>query len=216
MTVSTLNNYASHNPCLLTSFHSQILTHTLAVLLCHDQNIGVVLTDVGQFLLYPWCTSSKKGLWSTDRRDVVTRWAALPVMWPIIGRFPCTLVAITMTSTCFLKPATSSGHLGPFHLGDESVLHTLTHIFSHHCQHLPSSLPHHQPVGLFSVLLKFSSCFRSPISFSHLLLCLRLCVSASTPCICVLHPHHHTPYLSNSSLSPESLHIMSPHVFKHP
>ena len=35
------------------------------------------------------------------------------ITWPILDRFPCTLVAITITtSTCFLEPATSSGHLG--------------------------------------------------------------------------------------------------------
>ena len=45
----------------------------------------------------------------------VTGWAALPVTWPILDRFPCTSVAITTTSTCFLELATSSGHLGSFH-----------------------------------------------------------------------------------------------------
>jgi len=120
------------------------------------------------------------------------------------------------TSTCFPEPATSSGHLGLLHLGDESALCTLTRVFSHHCQHFPSSLPHHQPVGLFLVLLKFSSRFRSSVGFSCLFSSLRLCVSASTPCVRVLCPHHRTPSPSNSSPSPESLRIVSPRVFKRP
>jgi len=42
------------------------------------------------------------------------------------------------TSTCFPEPATSSGHLGLLHLGDESVIRPLTCVLPHHCQHLPS------------------------------------------------------------------------------
>jgi len=57
-------------------------------------------------------------------------------MWPI--RRHCMSLDHTTTSTCFLEPATSSGHLAPFHLGDESVIRSLTCILPHHCQHLPS------------------------------------------------------------------------------
>ena len=78
---------------------------------------------------------------------IVIGWAALLVTWPIIGRFPCTSVDITMTTTCFPEPATSSGHLAPFHLGDESAIRTLTCVF--YLTTVSVSLPHHQPVGLF-------------------------------------------------------------------
>ena len=97
---------------------------------------------------------------------------------------------ITMTSTCFLEPVTSLGHLSLLHLGDESVLCTLTCVFPHYCQHFPQSL-----TATSSVLLVTSQVLSSPLGFLHLFLCLHLCISASTSCICILHLCSASPLL---------------------
>ena len=99
---------------------------------------------------------------------IVTGWAALPVTWPILDRFPYTSVAITTTSTCFLEPVTSSGHLGPFHLSDESMLHALTCVFSHYCQLFPGFHCHIIKFVTCASFTAFSSHSKSPVGSLHL------------------------------------------------
>ena len=100
------------------------------------------------------------------------------IMWPILDRFPCTLVAITITITCLPEPATSSGHPSLLHLGDESALYTLTCVFSHHCQHFPEvPLPHHQLFWSSSNSRAALEASSAPhVISASVFLCLRLCV----------------------------------------
>src|SRR6266700_1106857 len=52
------------------------------------------------------------------------------------------------TSTCYPEPATSSGHLGLLHLGDESVIRPLNASSVSLLAFLPRyCLPHHQHLG---------------------------------------------------------------------
>ena len=98
------------------------------------------------------------------------------ITWPILDRFPCTPVAITITITCLPEPASSSGHPGLLHLGDESVIRPLNARF-----HPPLSAFPRSPTATSSailILLKFLSCFRSLIG-SSCYFCICLSVSAS-------------------------------------
>ena len=98
------------------------------------------------------------------------------ITWPILDRFPCTPVATTITITCLPEPATSSGHPGLLHLGDESVIQPLNMHF-----HPPLSAFPWSPTATSSailILLKFSSRFRSLIG-SLCYFCVHLSVSAS-------------------------------------
>jgi len=81
----------------------------------------------------------------------------------------CTSLDHITTSTCFLEPATSSGHLGPFHLGDESEFRPLNARFTHHCQLFPGFHCHIIICGSFTAFLSHS---KSPIGSSCLFLCL--------------------------------------------
>ena len=87
-----------------------------------------------------------------------------------------------MTFTCFPEPVTSSGHLSLLHLGDESMLHALTCVFSHYCQLFPGFHCHIINFVTYGGLTAFLSHSKSPISssclyFASAFLCTGLFVS---------------------------------------
>ena len=97
----------------------------------------------------------------------------------------------TTTSTCFLEPATSLGHLGPFYLGDESVIQPLNVHFTSLLSAFPQLTATSSPFG---TLLSSPAILEALSAFC---IYFHVCISASTSCICVLHLHSVSP-LSHS------------------
>ena len=103
---------------------------------------------------------------------------------------------ITTTPTCFPEPATSSGHLSLLHLGDESVIRPLDMCFTS----LLSAFPQLTATSSSFGTLSSSLAILGALLAFHIYF--RVCVSASTSCICVLRPHHRVLSLSKSSQVP--------------